>query len=293
VYDAESNEPLAQAHIILSVGGIPAGETLTNAEGSFFFRDLAAGGYELAVRAQGFHEGREQVDLTVMSIPTVFIYLTRKEGQRNPVLLEPLRAEEELAPKEARKEYARGLELFRQRKWAESKPHFEKAIALYPQYASAHTALGRVLMMLQQPEAAQESFQAAISINPNYAVPRLFLGGLLNAKHLYSEALEHLQVAVNLQPNNGVAHFEIGRSYWGLRNIEMATRHTLRAHELEPEVAQVHLMCANVYTVKGDLQRAVEEIDQFLKLRPQGLLSDYARHQRARLVSQAGLAPKP
>jgi tetratricopeptide (TPR) repeat protein len=293
VFNAASNEPVNQANVVLTrVGGAPLQQTITDSMGNFFFSELPAGNYELDVRAQGYRDGRESVQLTIGPNSGVSISLQPRVEAAKPVIIEPLSAEEQQAPDEVKELYKKGVEAFRQRRVEESRAYFERAIQLFPRFASAHSGLGVVLLELGDLAGAQASFEAAIEINPIFAPPRVYLGALLNASHRYQDAVEHLRTAATLRPNSWMAHFELSRSYWAMREVDKAETHALRAHDLQKRVPQVHLMLANIYVSRNDSAAAVREMDEALALNPDGPIADMVRQRRAELTAKAG-ASKP
>ncbi len=63
VRDRETQQPITQATVRLTVSGQTAYVTRTGPDGRFAFQDIAAGTYELVVSRQGYGEWREQLTL--------------------------------------------------------------------------------------------------------------------------------------------------------------------------------------------------------------------------------------
>lgn len=291
VFNAASNEPVNQATVTLTrVGGAPLQNTITDSTGNFYFSDLPAGNYEIDVRAQGYRDTRESVQLTIGPNSGVSINLQPRQEEAKPVVIEPLSAEEQQAPEGAKEQYKKGVESYRERRLDESRAYFEEAIRLFPRFASAHSGLGIVLLQLGDTAGAQAAFETAIEINSNFAPPRVYLGALHNAFHRYQEAVEHLRTAVILRPSSWMAHFELSRSLWALGDLAGAEQHVLRAHELQKRVPQVHLMLANVYVARNNPAAAVKEMDEVLALTPDGPLADLVRQRRTELTAQLSSA---
>ncbi|MGH9811833.1 MAG: tetratricopeptide repeat protein [Candidatus Acidiferrales bacterium] len=292
VVDAATSEPVFSASVVLGrVGGVPMGQTITDAMGNFYFSDLSPGTYELDVRAQGYDNARESVQLTIGPNSSLFINLQPRTAEPKPVVIEPLSVDEQEAPAEAREHYKQAVAAYRERRPEESRAHFEEAIRLHPRFASAHSGLGVVLLQLGDAAGAQAAFEAAIEINATYAPPRVYLGALYNALHRYADAIIHLRSAVTLRPSSWMAHFEISRSYWALGDLERAEEHIVKAHELQKKVPQVHLMRANVYVARNNPAAAMKEMDEVLTLSPQGPMADLVRQRRTELSAQ--LKSKP
>jgi len=293
VFNGATNEPVNQATVTLTrLGGAPLQNTITDSMGNFYFPDLTPGTYEVDVRAQGYRDTRESVLLTVGANSSLFINLQPKLEEAKPVVIEPLSAEEQQAPQEAKDSYKKGVEAYRERRLEESRAHFEAAIGLYPRFASAQSGLGIVLLQLGDVPGAQAAFEAAIDINPNFAPPRVYLGALHNALHRYPEAVEHLRAGVLLRPSSWMAHFELSRSLWALGDLDGAEKHALRAHELQKRVPQVHLMLANVYVARNNPAAALREMDEVLALSPEGPMAELVRQRRAELAARLDAAKR-
>ena len=156
VFDAASNEPVNQAAVSLTrLGGAPLQQTITDSMGNFFFSNLNPGTYEVEVRAQGYRDSRESIQLTVGPNSGVFINLQPRQEVAKPVVIEPLSAEEQQAPEAAKDRYKKGVEAYRERRLEESRANFEEAIRLFPRFASAHSGLGIVLLQLGDVAGAQ------------------------------------------------------------------------------------------------------------------------------------------
>lgn len=78
----------------------------------------------------------------------------------------------------------------------------ERAIALAPQLAEAHAALGEVLLRAGlDTSASQAAIEAALKLDPNSFEARLFAGYLRLAQKRFPESIEHFEAAIALDPN--------------------------------------------------------------------------------------------
>ena len=292
VVDADSGAPIPHARVLLvQSSGIPVAQIITSSQGTFFFTGLFRGlppgdTYELRVTCQGYQDAREIVQLSAAGAASVFVHLRRRAVMRAPVLIEPPAVEDLQVPKEARKEYEKGIKQLRQQNWQKSRRHFEAALALYPRYASAQVGLGTCLLKQGELGPARRAFEAAIAINANYAAPRLLLGEICSAEHQYAEAVIELRKALALNPDSGFGHFEISRAYLGLGDLAHAEEHIIRAQELQPGIPEVHLMRANVYLARENYAGALKEIDEFLALVPAGPTAENVRQRRRQIQEQ-------
>jgi len=292
VLDEATSQGIEGARVQLANSmGISWQEVYVDFTGQFRFTEVPRGDYRIIASAAGYEEARETVSVATGPVSGVFLHLRPRPRQGFSLLLEPLDVSQRLIPKEARKEYERGVEKLRADKVAEALSHFDKAVELYPQYASAWHAKGAVhLLKLGQMAPARSALEKAVECNPKAAAPRVFLGAIYNADRRYAEARDHLLEALRYLPNDGLAHFEISRSYWGLQDVDNSEVHIIRAHDLAPRIPQVHMMRANVFIVRKNLESAVKELDEFLELAPktapESPVVQYVRQQRAALAAR-------
>jgi DNA-binding winged helix-turn-helix (wHTH) protein/TolB-like protein/tetratricopeptide (TPR) repeat protein len=98
--------------------------------------------------------------------------------------------------------------------WAEAERLFQNAIALEPDYATAHqwygihylTPMGRLDEALAETRRAQQ-------LEPLSAVYNAFVGATLYFARRHDEAIEECRKTVDLHPDFGVAHWYLGRAY--------------------------------------------------------------------------------
>ncbi len=98
--------------------------------------------------------------------------------------------------------------------WAEAERLFRRAIALEPEYATAHqwyaahylTPMGRLEEAIAETRRAQQ-------LDPLSAVFDAFVGASLYFARQYDEAIEECLKTVDLHPDFGVGHWYLGRAY--------------------------------------------------------------------------------
>src|ERR1700686_2915745 len=80
------------------------------------------------------------------------------------------------APRQARREYDKGLQLLLQRHLKDAVEHLGKSVSLYPKFVAAHTALGSAYMDLGQNDRALEEFKQAVFLDDHLPNSHLNLG---------------------------------------------------------------------------------------------------------------------
>ncbi len=120
------------------------------------------------------------------------------------------------------------------------------------------------------------------------------LGGVLINLRRCQEALEYNRRAVRERPRDALANSQMGTSYYCLQQDNQAIPYFEAAKRLDPRhFSNPQLMLADIWERRGELQRAAQEIEEYLRLRPDvpnaAALRDYARKLRAGV---SGLGPK-
>jgi tetratricopeptide (TPR) repeat protein len=138
-----------------------------------------------------------------------------------------------------------------------------KALHLDPNLAEAHTALGKVRMILEWDWAGSESeFKRAIELNPNYAAGHTWYAHYLVAVGRYDEGVVEAKRALELDP---FSQFTRDFAEWACylaRQYDLAIQLSRKSVELTPESPWAHFDLAQGYeqTVRSD-----DAIQEYLK----------------------------
>ena len=111
----------------------------------------------------------------------------------------------------AKGDFDRGVELFREKRFAEAASALESALKLDPKSAAAHHALGLVRLAQEDPSAAVTSSSGRRSSgNPSSADAHLALGLALGQSGLLDKAATEFRAAIRLRPSFAEAHKRLG-----------------------------------------------------------------------------------
>ena len=105
------------------------------------------------------------------------------------------------APSGARKAYQRALEEMGQNNLAKAIAAFDRAIAAYPQYATAYLWKGRALEKLGNRDAAREAYRFAAGADPAYAQPLMDLASMASQDQNSIEAAAWAGRLIRLSPH--------------------------------------------------------------------------------------------
>jgi tetratricopeptide (TPR) repeat protein len=137
----------------------------------------------------------------------------------------------------------------------------ERALALNPNLAEAHTQMGRIKQQLDFDWAgADASYQRAVELEPGN--PEAVRGAASSAAMLgrFDEALRLNRRAVDLDPLNAGSWETLGETEFFMGQLNQASGDCKKALELNPDVYPGPLMLSQIYVMQGRPQDALPEI---------------------------------
>ena len=143
-----------------------------------------------------------------------------------------------------------------------------KALALDPDLAEGHKALGLALESKGDIAAGLESYYKAVALNPNYAPVVANIGSINAAMGRFDEAVKWLRKSVELQP--GTARFiaQVGLQYFNLGMDEPARAWLGRSLEFQPGYIFPEMVLASIPLYAGNGDEARERIAKILAAHP-------------------------
>jgi len=196
-----------------------------------------------------------------------------------------------LAPKDAKKAYAHGLESMLKNKPDEARKDFEKAVAIYPKYADAWTSLGKTRLQQQAPDEAKAALAKAIECDPKLVVPYVELGLLAAQKAQWAESASYLDRAVRLDPvDYPQAWYADAVANYNLKNYEAAEKSARESVKLDPKRAnpRSEYLLGLVLAEKRDYAAAATEISNYIQLAPNAPDVAQAKQQLAEIQKLVG-----
>ncbi len=173
------------------------------------------------------------------------------------------------APKDALKAYEKGRELLKKEKSEEAERSFQKAVEIYPKYATAWYQLG-LLQTKGQLDQAEVSFAKSIEADPKFVSPYLSLIVLYEKGKRWEKAVETSDSLIKL---NAVdfpqAHFFKAAAQYNLKD-EGAEKTARKAVELDihHDFPQAEKLLGIILTQRGDLAGGTEHLRKYLELTP-------------------------
>ena len=132
------------------------------------------------------------------------------------------------APKDAKKAYEKGLDANKKKKPEDAQKNFEKAVELYPKYATAWYELGMLQMAQKKPDLARKSFDTALEADPKFMKPYLQVAVLQMQAQQWQELADLTEKTVKLDPfDYPQAFFFNSVANFNLKNLEAAEKSAL------------------------------------------------------------------
>jgi TolB-like protein/DNA-binding winged helix-turn-helix (wHTH) protein/Tfp pilus assembly protein PilF len=138
-----------------------------------------------------------------------------------------------------------------------------KALQIDPSLAEARASLGYVKLYYDWDwRGAEEELQRAIAVNPNYATAHHWYSVLLTARGRHDEALSEIGRAHELDPLSVPINTDIGFELYYARRYEEAISHLRSVLQTSPKFPLAHLWLGRAYEQKGMYPEAITEFEQ-------------------------------
>jgi len=190
-----------------------------------------------------------------------------------------------MAPNAAKKAFAKGLEQEKKSKWDDAEKSFEKAVEIYPRYATAWYQLGSLqlrslsmnqLQQGQSPEqaaqAAKHSFEQSVAADPKYVNPYDGLAQLAMQAHEWQSVVDITGKLVSLNPVNFPdAYYDNAVANCNLKNFDEAEKSALQGVRVDDahRIPRMQYLLGMILLQKQDYRAASEHMQLFLTLAKQ------------------------
>lgn len=251
---------------------------VTDAAGQFEITKVSPGRHTLRVRAAGFAER------TLALLPTqrgaLNVTLTRTTDEAELTFQQAEAARERATTDEARRE---AVELYR------------RALTLRPRFPAAHVNLARVLLDLNDYEAALDEVEEARGDRPGYAEASAVEGRILRATSQNAEAVAAYERAIReargFQPE---AHTGLGIIYEEEGKYEEAAAAFRKAiAQLSDTEPVLYELIGRTYERLEKYREAVAAYEKYLELAPNGKLAPAIQSVIDQLRKQAAEQDAP
>ncbi len=198
-----------------------------------------------------------------------------------------------LAPKPALKAYEHAMSDMRKSNVESARKNLEKAVDVYPKFASAWYELGHLLVHTD-PAAAKSDLDKAVEADPKYALPYSDLTILAYRKENWVETIRISDLGLRLDSAGSPAlYFFNAAAHFRLRNYEEAERKARDAIKIDyshalPKAPQ---LLAYILAARHDYPGAAEQMRVYLASAPPD--ADVVRSELAHIESALHNAKTP
>ena len=286
----EGNRPAV--NILVSCDGSTqgnCGQVMTDQSGRFSFTGLAPTQFVITVRAPGYIEQRQNVEL--LTSPSAYLqFQLRSNGSANPGSGTGATTNSAVPPA-AQKEFdlaTAALATGTKEGVAEAVRHLEKAVTIYPKFTEAELKAGTAYMDLQQWDKAEAALRKALEIDAHAANAFFALGEVYRRQKKYDQAEKVLLDGMAEESRSAQAHLTLARVYWekvaGVKDeavwrpsMEKSYQEVNQALQFDPNLAAAHLLKGNLLFKVRRAEDALREYDEYLRLDPKGEFADQTR----------------
>lgn len=269
--------------IVTDASDAGSGRTRSSGSGGFGGSQSAGGANALASDPLGNYMMNCELRANVAGFSSDTVDLFNRRSGDNPdvgtLVLHPRAGVEGasisvtslLAPKAAKKAYERGLQELLKEKLDDAAKDFEKAVAVYPQFADAWVRLGKIRLKKGSIEPARAALLNAMKADPKLVAPYIELGLLAAKDAQWEESGRYLDRAMELDPMDfsqawyadAVANFNLGK-------YDAAEKAAREAVKLDPKHANPRsgYLLGLVLAEKHSYAEAAAELTTYIKLAP-------------------------
>jgi tetratricopeptide (TPR) repeat protein len=301
----ESRLPLSDVFVeLLDDLGVTVNRTRTNSSGRYEFASLPEGRFKVRVLPYGTDYAEQVQEVVVANFSALGggsggeiqqrdFYLRLRANLNAGPFAAPGTVFAQEVPEAARKLYERGVAELRAKKEREGFESLKGALAAFPDYFAALDRLGTEYAVRggSNPayyEAARVLLTKAVGVNPGSYSSTFGLAFAQYHLGMNGEAVQNFQRAVRLHDKSVNGHLWLGVALKKAGKLQQAEVSLKRANKLgEGKVPEVHMRLAEVYGDQKRYGEAADELELFLKQRPDARDADKIRQLIAQLREKA------
>jgi len=149
--------------------------------------------------------------------------------------------------------------------FAKARGYAEKALRLDDNLAEAHSSIAAVLFNYDWDwKAAETQFRRAIALNPNYATAHYWLSLLLQTTGSLKEAISEAEKAQALDPLSSVVGGCVIQAYFFSGQYDKAIDTSKRYLDMDPSFVVAHDYLIHLYVHTGTFDEAIDETKKLI-----------------------------
>ena len=149
---------------------------------------------------------------------------------------------------------------------AKAKEAAAKALEIDPELGEAHAAMAVLSLREWNWKTAEQEDQKAIALNPNYSTAHISYSNILRYLGHPDESIVEARRAVELDPLAMLTNEALATAYVSARRYDQAIEQCKKALELHPDESNLHHLLGWAYAYKQMYKPAIESIEKSLAL---------------------------
>lgn len=282
IYDVEGAvygpDSKGMANVVMTLEtqmGVQVDQDITKSDGRYRFAGVVAGVYYISVKPAdaAFQQQRQRIELInsavdVNNFSKERVDFSLKAAVNPSPVIGTVFAQ--AIPPDAEKEYLSAINSISKGDRDAGIARLKKAIQVFPTYFLALQQLGLLYVENEKDQQAIDPLMKALRVNPKSAQSHLGLGmAHVNLDHL-EEAVSQLSMALELDPRLFRAHLYLGMALITMGKLDEAEKSLKAAYSIGgPNQARAaHLYLSAIYNTRKEYQKAINELETYLKENP-------------------------
>ena len=283
VYEVEGTvygpDGKAMANVVMTLqnhSGAQVDQDITKSDGRYRFTGVVAGTYYISVKPAeaGVQQQLLKIELINSGVNVTnfskehFDFTLKRPPSEKANIVGTIFAQQ--VPPDAQKEFESAVESISKGDKSAAISKLKQAIALFPTYFLALQQLGFLYIETEKDQQAIEPLKKAIAVNPKGAQSHQGLGiAYVNLDRL-SEAVNELKAALALDSRLFNAHLYLGMALITMGKLDDAEKSLKDAYAIggPAQARAAHLYLASIYDKRKEYQKAINELEQYLRENP-------------------------
>jgi tetratricopeptide (TPR) repeat protein len=283
VYDLEGTvygpDSKAMANVTVTLqnhAGAQIDQDITKSDGRYRFAGVVAGTYYLALKPveSGLQQLLQKIELintgvnvTNYSKERFDFSLKRTTPERSPVVGTVFA---QSVPPDAEKEYLGAVSSISKGEREAALVKLNRAIELFPTYFAALQQLGFLYIDSEKDRLAIEPLTKSLQVNSRSAHAHLGLGIAYVNLGEPKEAIKELNAALALDRTDFRSHLYLGMALIDTGKLDEAEKSLKESYTIggPTQARTAHLYLASIYSTRKEYQKAIAELETYLRENP-------------------------
>ncbi|HYH00073.1 MAG TPA: tetratricopeptide repeat protein [Terriglobales bacterium] len=292
VYPDDRSVPSHVSVQLMSFGGVTVAQGFTNSEGQVTFANVKPGSYTAKISGADLEDTTTEAFVIDRSDPMhmEWVHVKRRQDGTQVGSTQPMISAADLRiPDKAKKEFNKGNESFVEGDMEKAIERYQKAVKIYPDYATAHNNLGAAFMRMQRRDEALEAFAKAAELDPNLASANANVARFHILANDGRAAIPFLERALSSSPGDAEVLVLMAQAQLMTQHFDEAVTYARKAHSLaHQKLPMVHLIAGQALQAQNKPDEARIEYEIFLKEAPDSPQVGKVRSVIGQLAASAG-----